>query len=165
MKKVLVSALVVCAMSMSSVVFAQENKPTERRIEQKKEFVCKMAKELNLSDEQVEQMKESNEKMRAARQQHQEEMDRILTPEQKEKMKELRKQNIDKSKMRRHHRHNSDSMKPCPQMKGRCVEKKGNCSKMQGDCPQMKARCADKKHDCSHKSDSCRMHQPCKKMK
>lgn len=148
MKKVLVSALVVCALSMSSVAFAQENKEPDRQFHEKKEMVKKKAQELNLTEEQMEQIKASKDEMReankAARQKHQENMDQILTPEQKEKMKETRERNIEKRKMRHLHKQGNDSVRRGQKMRTRHLEKK---------------------HDCSQQTDSCRMHKPCKKEK
>lgn len=155
MKKVFMSALVICAMSMSSVAFAQECKKDDCTQQDKAEFMqkrcTKMVQELNLTDEQIEQIKASKEEMNkekkgarqsvdAARKKHQENIDKILTPEQKAKMQEMRKQRPDKKEMRHHrgmHKMGKDSMRPCPEMRGKnrpmrndscCVEKP--CEKM-----------------------------------
>lgn len=156
MKKVILSALVVCAMSMSSVAFAQECKKEDCKQQDKKEMIQKrqdkMAQELNLTEEQKQQMKASKEAMRnavdAARQKHQADMDKILTPEQKAKMKEMRKQAPEKREMRRHrgiHKMGADSMRPCPEMKDRCIERKGQCPEMRGKCVQKPDTCCVKK--------------------
>ena len=69
MKKVLAMLVAVCAMSMSTVVYAQEQCPDAKRMDKKElkeRHVMKMKKELNLSDEQMAQMKAANEEFDAA---------------------------------------------------------------------------------------------------
>ncbi|MBQ8565874.1 MAG: hypothetical protein IJ442_08615 [Bacteroidaceae bacterium] len=177
MKKVFLSALVVCAMSMLSVAFAQESKAVEGKQQDKKELMQKrqdkMAKELNLTDEQKQQIKASKEEMRntqaTARQKHQADMDKILTPEQKAKMKEMRKQNPEKREMRRRHgmhKMGADSMCPNPQMMDKCRAKAAKCRDMKkGKYVEVKGQCAEKQGQCPQNAEDCKVAKPVEEKK
>ena len=71
MKKVMLMLVAVCAMSMSTVVSAQEQKLEAKRLdrkEMKERQVSMMKQELNLSDEQLMQIKAAKEELDASRQ-------------------------------------------------------------------------------------------------
>ena len=68
MKKVLVMMVAVCAMSMSTAVYAQEQCPEPKRMtrqEMKEHHDAMIKKELNLSDEQMVKFKAANEELEA----------------------------------------------------------------------------------------------------
>lgn len=173
MKKFFVSALVVCAMSMSVAVNAQECK-TECAKPEKKECVMdkgeKMAKELKLTEDQKLRIKGINEEfeaakkssredMKQAREKRQAAMNEVLTPEQQAKMKEMRQ--MHKKEMRQgqpmmrkgHHRHVK-----CDSVNGECT-KHHACKEAKGECGKMKD--CTKKGDC--KKGDCKATEGCAK--
>lgn len=181
MKKFFVSALVVCAMSMSVAVNAQECK-TECAKPEKKECVMdkgeKMAKELKLTEDQKLRIKGINEEfeaakklsredMKQAREKRQAAMNEVLTPEQQAKMKEMRQ--MHKKEMRHgqpmmrkgHHRHVK-----CDSVNGECT-KHHACKEAKGECGKMKD-CTKKGENCTTKCDKakgCDKQAECGKMK
>ena len=110
-------SLAVATIFMMSVATAQTERPTEEKPKterkSKKQDKMKLAKELNLTKEQIAQMKENQkamkekrealkandlitvkemkEKKAALKKEQDENMSKILTPEQKAKMEELKK--------------------------------------------------------------------------
>ncbi len=122
MKKVLLSALMICALATAPATMAQQREmrmhdrqggcPTEQ-----------MCKELNLTETQKTEMQAANAKMREAIKQAREEndaaMQKILTPEQYKKMKEMRKPG---KEMRKGHMKPHRGMKPCKGDSIRCIQ-------------------------------------------
>lgn len=189
MKKVFVMLMAVCAMSMSTVVSAQEQKLEAKRLdrkEMKERQVSMMKQELNLSDEQLMQIKAAKEELDASRQGSRENMktahdkyratvDKVLTPEQKVKFEEMKKNHHGKKEFRAqareikkgaHKRMKCDSV--CGKhhkghgQKGECPGEMKCDSKhkkdCKGECPQVKD--CDKKQDC--KGD-CKDGKACEK--
>lgn len=188
MKKFFVSAFVMCAMTMTSVSFAQETAKNECPTIEGKECAapkCDMAKELNLTPEQEAKMKEAHEElakarkesredMKAAREKHKETIDQILTPEQKAKMKEMGKKRHGNKDMRHHrghkgHKHHGtrcDSAKcekPCAKMNGECMKGEKPCAKMNGECKKGEKPCAKINGECKKGEKPCaKKNEECK---
>lgn len=135
MKKMILSALMICALTMAPGLYAQQNndqeKATRPNREQRGEMQFdKMATELQLTDAQKEKMKATQEKymaeakrlrqeMQKAGEEKEAELKKILTPEQYEKY----------SKMSQH-----KSMKNKRQMHKRTMKKNFDCNKDSAAC-------------------------------
>lgn len=186
MKKVMLMLVAVCALSMSTAVYAQEQCPDAKRMDRKElkeRHVMKMKKELNLSDEQMAQMKAANEEfdaavkanrenMKSAKEKHDAAIDKVLTPDQKVKFDEMKKKHHGKKEFRAKARpisrdgkckemkcdgkHKMDCKKDCTQMK----DCKKNCDK-KNDCPKMKGECKD--CNTCDKAEKCDKAQKCDK--
>lgn len=165
MKRICVSALLVCALTMPVAVSAQQVEKRDCPKREKKECVtprCDMAKELNLTPEQQEKMKASREEftktrtaskeaVKAAREKHQAEMKEILTPEQQAKMKEMRPAKRGNKEMRHHRGHRGHKHMVCDSMRNNrpCDVKRAECPKEVKPCAKSDAGCCplvDKKN-------------------
>lgn len=160
MKKVLVLALALCAMTTATMAQEPARECKKQRLECRQECKDKMAQELNLTPEQVTRVEAAREEMnnskkqargemREAREKFNAEMKQILTPEQQKKMEEM------KAERPRHHKMR-DGKQHCGAHKGmkhaQCVE-----LKCQGDT----AKCVDCKKDCKKDCADCK--KDCKK--
>ena len=144
MKKVFVMMLAVCAMSMSATVYAQE--ATTAQQEQKEadsRRVAVMKKELNLSDEQVMQIKAADEKfelkrknsrkeIKAAAEERDAEIKQVLTPEQQVKLEDMKKNHGDKKGFGPH----QGKLK---HREGMCAEKAG-CKRHDMKCDSLRGK-------------------------
>ncbi len=144
MKKVFVMMLAVCAMSMSATVYAQE--ATTAQQEQKEadsRRVAVMKKELNLSDEQVMQIKAADEKfelkrknsrkeIKAAAEERDAEIKQVLTPEQQVKLEDMKKNHGDKKGFGPH----QGKLK---HREGMCTEKAG-CKRHDMKCDSLRGK-------------------------
>ena len=187
MKKVFVMLMAVCAMSMSSVVYAQEQYPEAKRLERKEmkeRQISMMKQELNLSDEQLEQIKAAKEELDASRQGNRESMkaahekyrntiDKVLTPDQKVKFDAMKKNHHGKKEFRPQgrpisrdgackemkcdHKHMKDCQKDCQKE----CDKKQDCAKMKGECKDCDS-CDKQKGECD-KAKACDKTQKCNK--
>ena len=202
MKKVLAMMVAVCAMSMTTVVYAQEQCPDMKKgdcKEMRARHDAMMKKELNLSDEQMAQMRAANEEleaamkanhenMKSAKSKHDVAIEKVLTPEQKAKYDEMKKNHPGKKEFRRNgrpmHREGArmdgkECRRPdlkCDSMPGK-HHRKGHkhhgqcptdlkCDSMplrstHGVCPEMKG--CDKKQDCPKMKGECSKEKACDK--
>ena len=179
MKKVLAMMLAVCALSMSTVVYAQEQCTATKPVAQKEMSERRGAilkKELNLSDEQVMQIKAidaefeaskqaSREDMKAMRAKRKAAIENVLTPEQKVKFDEMQKKHMAKRELRR-----QDGKKL---RDGVCAEKDG-CRKPHMKCDSLRGKhhrghmhkCQNGEMQCDKKADCKRdCQKACDKMK
>lgn len=191
MKKVFVMMLAVCAMSMSATVYAQE--ATTAQQEQKEAVnrrAAVMKKELNLSDEQVMQIKAADEKfelkrknsrkeIKAAAEERDAEIKQVLTPEQQVKLEDMKKNHGDKKGFRPHqgklkHREGMCAEKAgckkhdmkCDSLRGKHHRGHMNKGHRHGDmkCDKAQGEC-QKMKDCDKKQDCPKMKGECQKGK
>lgn len=169
MKKVLAMMLAVCALSMSTVVYAQEQCTATKPVAQKEMSERRGAmlkKELNLSDEQVMQIKAidaefeaskqaSREDMKAMRAKRKAAIENVLTPEQKVKFDEMQKKHMAKRELRR-----QDGKKL---RDGVCAENDG-CRKPHMKCDSLRGKHhRGHMHKCQNGEMQCDKKADCKK--